>query len=399
MSDILLESNLNFNFPNKIYKQFEKLNSEQEKRKLLTDPEFKRKYLKGISPEMFEIIYKSIINDGIDVKTNKFLDYLSSFDKKTFKNNEDKFKYIFDATTNNKINLKSNYLKNESLFNRDFNDFKYTINAFELVHNKTKLKQAFYDTSKISDKEFFNGEAIKDAGINGESGDTIYNVVDKWLANGNEKNANTESDDGRNLYELVKNKQFNYKFFENIILMNFDNLISDIEINYGGNNTISSILYPFYIGLKLKDILENLHSDDIKLEFNATKHGAIEKAKSQKGSKKSLTYPGTIITYPVKSKKDNKQYYKTTLYYAGYFDENYEDEIPLELESHEELNSKLYKANINWAIKVFNFLKKVKIEINPEMDKEEQIAYCAMAASVQCWNNDLMYSDSYSLLR
>lgn len=77
------------------------------------------------------------------------------------------------------------WLANTSLYNRSFEDMKYTVRTLEVVSSEAKLSKFFKDISNISIDQLYdeNGN-IKEAGRGGPEagfyGDTIFNTVESW---------------------------------------------------------------------------------------------------------------------------------------------------------------------------------------------------------------------------
>jgi hypothetical protein len=87
------------------------------------------------------------------------------------------------------------------LFDRSDKEFRYTLNAFNLFSQPNKAKNYLKDTSKIDLSEFMNGDVVKPAGLNGETGDTIFNTIEGW-AKDNEYSAQEIADRTSKTHDL-----------------------------------------------------------------------------------------------------------------------------------------------------------------------------------------------------
>lgn len=74
------------------------------------------------------------------------------------------------------------YLREPSLYDRDYDDFIYTLVAFSTLSSEEFVNANLKDPSVVDLKQFYDSEGrIKPAGRNGEPGDTIYRTQAKWL--------------------------------------------------------------------------------------------------------------------------------------------------------------------------------------------------------------------------
>ena len=96
----------------------------------------------------------------------------------------DKIKYIWDSFRNNKLDISLDWVYNSSLYSRSFDEFKYATNVLNMSKNEAFLSSHLKDISVVNIDEFFdeNGN-IKESGIDGREGDTIYNVFERWSEN------------------------------------------------------------------------------------------------------------------------------------------------------------------------------------------------------------------------
>ena len=83
------------------------------------------------------------------------------------------------------IDMRQDFLKNPSLYNRSLRDMVYTARILDTVSNPEKLSKYFKDSGKVEVDQLYNADGtIKDAGVggpkNGHYGDVIYNIVASW---------------------------------------------------------------------------------------------------------------------------------------------------------------------------------------------------------------------------
>ena len=132
------------------------------------------------------LITESILIYGIDPKRNDFLDFITKLDiEMTDRSFLSKMTYIYNAYKNGFIDLRdSEVLYNPTLYiGRNDKEFQYTVNCF--FYLPSHADSYLIDTSKVDIMSFFNGDnlaksEIKPAGIDGEEGDTIFNIVEGW---------------------------------------------------------------------------------------------------------------------------------------------------------------------------------------------------------------------------
>lgn len=145
-----------------------------------------------------QMIIECIQYYGLDPKKNKFLDFLANLNV-SFPNRDDrpKMDYIYKSWKNDKIDLKMPVLQNPNLYKRTFEDFKYTVNAFNLFSDQKAISNYLKeptDPRKKPDLQLFmvskNGNMAKDeikpAGRRGNGYDpkkpleTIYGCIEFW---------------------------------------------------------------------------------------------------------------------------------------------------------------------------------------------------------------------------
>lgn len=216
---------------------------------ILPHPMFKKIF--GIR----QVIFDSIISYGLDPKRNFFLSFVSKIkfpmpDAKTYKN---KMRYIYDSFKNNKIDLKMPVLLNETLYQRNENEFKYAVNAFSLMSNPKKAGAYIKNTDVIDINDFMDGNTVKPSGNDGRQGDTIFNVIEGWaegneyspeeIANNKNKLAAEEEENKKsnktnsNITININDQkdQWDYKYFKDILEKIFANK-SKFNISNGNKN-------------------------------------------------------------------------------------------------------------------------------------------------------------------
>ena len=148
-------------------------------------------------------IRKSFYAYGIDTNTNPFIAF---FDTLAKTNNITKeynalVSVMIDLTERRdiKVDIKSRsagYLTHPSLWNRNVEDFTYTLRAFDVVQDKNKLKKYFKRIDGIDISGFMLPDgSIKPAGseATADDMDTIYGTIEFWSNKGkNDKESGSE---------------------------------------------------------------------------------------------------------------------------------------------------------------------------------------------------------------
>ena len=261
-----------------------KLDSKQKKENFLKThifPQERFKNLSGIRPVLMECMLKF----GIDPKKNPFLSFAMKipFPMKESKLYRDKMQYIFDSYKNNKMDLSMPALLNPSLYSRKFDEFQYTLNAFHIMSDPKKAGCYLKDTSVADVSEFMSGNEIKPAGLNGEEGDTIFNVIERW-AKDNEYSPEEIADKK----EKAEKEAEDSKDKKNG---------TDINININGENGSNGTQWNYDY---FKEILEKVFANSGKFETTGNKNEYLEKA--------FVTFSLPEIT---PQSTDNKLYKKT----------------------------------------------------------------------------------------
>lgn len=128
-----------------------------------------------------KIVLAYFYENGLGQK-NSALDILFDYKEKTGGKALPWFPTILELE---EIDLRQEFFKNPSLYDRNRKDFMYTVRILNIVNNPDKLSAYFEDTSNISIEQLYNPDGtIKDAGIGGAKegfyGDVIFNIVESW---------------------------------------------------------------------------------------------------------------------------------------------------------------------------------------------------------------------------
>lgn len=233
---------------------------------ILPQPKFRDLF--GIRP----IIIHSIMIAGLDPKRNKFLDFICNIpfkmtDSKIYK---EKMQYLYESYNNKRIDIKSTalipILYNESLWKRSLEDFRYTLNAFNMFSQPRLYKAYLKDTDKtkrVTINAFMNGKEIKDAGIDGKAGDTIYNQIEEWA-----------KDNEYTFDEIQSNKQKAEKEERKNKIGNRNTSGNGISVNGNGRENKVEWSYEYF-----EDVLEKVYANINKFETKlSSKNDYLERA-------------------------------------------------------------------------------------------------------------------------
>ena len=225
---------------------FSKLKSLDSKENFIKEhilPHKKFRNLFGIR----SVIIESILTYGLNPKRNFFLAFVDkiSFAMPDAKNYKSKMNYVFKSFQNKKLDLHMPVLLNPTLYLRSDKDFQYTLNAFQLMSDKSKAGSYIKDTDVIDISEFFQTKGphekahIKPAGLDKGPGDTIFNVIEGW-AKDNEyspeeiaKNKQKQKDKDGN--DDTPPTQWTYEFFKDAIEKVFANL-NKFKVSWNSKN-------------------------------------------------------------------------------------------------------------------------------------------------------------------
>lgn len=146
---------------------------------------------------------------------------------------------------------------NKSLYDRDDDEFEYTVKIFNIADNK-ELAGKYYDNpSDISAKQLYDGNRIKDSGLHDHNGDTIWNTVERWADEFSEKDLGSKNkkysirdlfeyknikhnniyEEIDDLFKILDEEEFNEK-----ILKNNTALFNEIKNSFHDRDMANAIL-------------------------------------------------------------------------------------------------------------------------------------------------------------
>lgn len=131
---------------------------------------------------------------GINKKENPYIEFLDELEFSPSRREEPNFEYLNKYLISGKVDLSHDYLKMQSLYDRPLKDFEYTLNAFEIVMDKSELSKYFKDITNIDASQFIDPDTdeILPAGKPGDKGtNTIYGVIEQWSADDGNGNSNS----------------------------------------------------------------------------------------------------------------------------------------------------------------------------------------------------------------
>lgn len=222
-----------------------------------------------------KIIRDCLLRFGISPKQNPFLDFITKLSKmpdaKTYQKN---MQYVYDSYRNNQLKLDMPVLTNNSLYERNFKDFQYSLNAFSLFSDKKRVATYLKDPKVANVAQFMTKDGtVKPAGIDGREGDTIFNVIEEWAGNGNEytpdeiasnkektakdgeKKPRAKKDSNKNKYvleDVYPQKDWSYELFKGEIEKAFKHT-DQIKPK---NNDKNAYLEKLYIAFEYPKLLE-----------------------------------------------------------------------------------------------------------------------------------------------
>jgi len=167
---------------------------------------------------MWHPFRKSLKLFGIDPKQNPFIAFTDKLLSAVPLNKTDDklFDILVDMHQKRLIDLNHSYLTDKRLYERNPQEFQYTVNVFETVLDPSRLTRYFKDTSKISVDQLYDKGIIKPAGneSTADNLDTIFGTVESWSGNASENdkspengNSSTEKIGPREKERLIKNAQ------------------------------------------------------------------------------------------------------------------------------------------------------------------------------------------------
>lgn len=144
---------------------------------------------------IFPAIYANFDYFGINPKKNPYIEFIDKLKFKPQKSDLSNFAELNDMLIAGNVNLKNEYLTEKSLYERSEKDFKYTVNIFETILNRSELSKYFDNITDISIYPLYDdNDNILPAGLNKEKGNTIYNVIEEWDKQYNEPEEETKVD-------------------------------------------------------------------------------------------------------------------------------------------------------------------------------------------------------------
>ena len=180
-------------------------------------PKQKDTYLDAIlnaykNPDLVNIrpaIYRNFSYFGIDPEKNPFMALLDELEFSPKSEYIDNFNKLSELQQAHNVDLSHDYLREESLYDRNVHDFAYTVFAFETVMDPQELSKYFNDTTGISADQFRadNGDILP-AGKKGDTGlDTIYGVIEQW---GTKENGESNVPSSPSDFKYTLNDVFKY---------------------------------------------------------------------------------------------------------------------------------------------------------------------------------------------
>lgn len=182
--------------------------------------------------KLIDTIVHSIELRTFSLWANPFLKLLTEFDFDITDNIIDNISSLVPlAYGPTKLDLNSKYLNNLSLYDRNANDFDYSVKMLQTVNDSGKLSTYFKDTSKVSPEHLYDSSGkIKPAGLSTKKVDydkkadgseemlppeeqsTIFGTAEAWSANGNDKGGpNKDKKSDTNVDNVNSNKKKIYK--------------------------------------------------------------------------------------------------------------------------------------------------------------------------------------------
>ena len=264
-------------------------------------PKEKDNYLDAIlnaykNPALFNIrpsIYRNFSYFGIDPENNPFMKLLDELEFSPKSEYIDNFNKLSELQQAHDVDLSHDYLREESLYDRNVQDFEYTVFAFETVMNPQELSKYFIDTTDISADQFRddNGDILP-AGKKGDTGlDTIYGIIEQWGTKDNgESNVPSETP--------------NFKYTLNDVFKYF-------KVPVAQQGSVAKLWVTKYF-IRIKELVTTEHSDAKYYADEALKILTTDKIKLSEKTKndvlKSKNY-GTPDDVPAKERYEGNIVY------------------------------------------------------------------------------------------
>ena len=255
--------------------------SHSEKMQILNKllPQYGKSDLKNI----IDAILFDFDNYGIDPTKNPFIELIGKFTFPLTKKHNAYLQKLTQLRSQKSVDVSKDYLTLKSLYDRNMEDFIYTVVLFDTVNDRAKLNKFFKNTTEIKESDLFvkGTNVIKPAGNKGDGTDTLYGTVESWSGKDGSNNASYK-DDRFTLNQAFKAQGIKssdqQRFKLSMWIQNsFTNITKEINLNQSDVN-----YYIDRINLLLKTLPEivRLNADkakEIKQKFSYTSINHIPK--------------------------------------------------------------------------------------------------------------------------
>lgn len=170
-----------------------------------------------------DVIKQSIENAGMSPKRNQFMHLLGNLDFNISKQHERNFLELFNMSNNGrKMRMGAEYLKNKELYDRNLEDFHYTVFVMDATSTSSNLRKYFKNIDNIEVEELFiNGDKSKPKPVGKKPNqgeeldlDTLRGVVTSW-EDGGDNVASDEEETKKTTKQISKN-QDNLKTYKSV---------------------------------------------------------------------------------------------------------------------------------------------------------------------------------------
>lgn len=210
--------------------------------------------------EIRDAIDYNLKHYGIDPLKNPFLTTLDNMvsSKLTLKSDMNKqIKRLTDLYRKENINLTNKHLVNKSLYNREDQEFDYTVRLLDTITDKSKLTRFFRDTSDIKIEDLFiNGKVGGELKpVAKDSPDGLFATVERWSGEdgendttddyinslrNNNRNTKTQVKINKSALSAIKDK-YRYRTLDQIVkddpsVKEEGNIIYAIATKHDSNN-------------------------------------------------------------------------------------------------------------------------------------------------------------------
>ena len=168
---------------------------------------------------MRAIIFYIFATKGIDTKENPFIKLFSELEFEPKAEDQKKFALSLKLYNEENLDINNPILRNASLYDRDLNDFNYTVKLFDTVADDDKLSKYYRDTTQIYEEDLFedDGKTIKQVGRgNTEDYNYLWCVVNSWSGENGSNNAPEEEEEEEDTSNLHSPEEY---FKENDVPM------------------------------------------------------------------------------------------------------------------------------------------------------------------------------------